>query len=881
VRPEIGTQAQFRKKKPPARYRYDSSLSPALDWDGQNPAREQGEALIRQILEARDLAEAKAAAEKLRTLSKPFLDWAGKAERLSFDVPTLPLFIHERLSTRAILETLKGHKRDRQLDLFDLFGDRGHPIHEQVLRAYEHPNGWVNRMILGDSLVVMNSLLHYESLGGQVQMIYMDPPYGVKFGSNFQPFVRKRDVTNNDDGDMTREPEMVKAYRDTWEVGLHSYLTYLRDRLLLCRELLAPSGSIFVQISDENLHHVREVMDEVFGAENFLVTIFLRKKGSQRGNEIRPINDHLLWFCKDKPRLKRRFIYDSKLDALDLSDEFDYAEFPDGTCQPTSSFSIDELGEILRQGARLYVPEPLTSGGEFRTQLYPVEIEGRTFRPPANNCWKFNETGMMRIRQCGRIHVGKNQIRFKKYHTDFPYKAHSNLWADMAGATDKTYVVQTAAKAIQRCVLMTTDPGDLVLDPTCGSGTTAYVAEQWGRRWITIDTSRVPIALARQRLLTATFLYYALKYPSHGPAGGFVYVRQQNRKGEEVGGLVPHITSTTIANDEPAKEEVLVDRPDADRNVTRVTGPFCVEATIPTPVDWEDGDPVGAGPRACPDEGEHRGSPLQNHVDRMLEVLRKSPVLHVGAGKQVTLQQVRPPAKTLTLSAEAMIADDKPVAIVFGPENGAVSEKLVYEAAREAHAKSYAHLYVIAFAIEPNARKLVQDCEAAVGVPATYVQATPDLMMGDLLKNMRASQIFSVCGLPEIAIRRVRPAHHPSPGEGKGHTHYQVELQGLDVFDPITMELDQRKGDDVPAWFLDTDYNGLCFHVCQAFFPRTGAWDALKRALRGEFADSVWDHLAGSVSAPFEAGEHRQIAVKVIDDRGNELIVVKALEDAS
>jgi adenine-specific DNA-methyltransferase len=337
VRPEIGTQAQFRKKKAAARYRYDSALSPALAWDGQNSAREQGEALIRQILEAQDLPAAKAAAEKLRALSKPFLDWAGKAERLSFDVPTLPLFIHERLSTRAILETLKGHKRDRQLDLFDLFGNRGHPIHEQVLRAYEHPNGWVNRMILGDSLCVMNSLLHYESLGGQVQMIYMDPPYGVKFGSNFQPFVRKRDVTHNDDGDMAREPEMVKAYRDTWELGLHSYLTYLRDRLLLCRELLAPTGSVFVQISDENLHHVREVMDEVFGEENFLVTIFLRKKGSQRGNEIRPINDHLFWFCKDKTRLKRRFIYDSKLDVLDLSDAFDYAEFPDGTCRLTSS----------------------------------------------------------------------------------------------------------------------------------------------------------------------------------------------------------------------------------------------------------------------------------------------------------------------------------------------------------------------------------------------------------------------------------------------------------------------------------------------------------------------------------------------------------------
>lgn len=279
LRPDVGTQAQFKKKKAPFTYRYDSSLSPALDWDGENPTRELGEWLISCIDEAYKLSEPhlfpkirefmdghgkiiatvrglQDAIDQLKRISKPFLNWAGKAERLSFDVPTLPLFVHERLSTKAILETLKGHKRDKQLSIFDLYGDREHPIHDQLLRAYEHKNGWSNRLILGDSLVVMNSLLHYEGMAGQVQMIFMDPPYGIKFGSNFQPFVRKRDVKHNDDEDLSREPEMVKAYRDTWELGLHSYLTYLRDRLLLDRELLHPSGSIFVQISDENLHHV-------------------------------------------------------------------------------------------------------------------------------------------------------------------------------------------------------------------------------------------------------------------------------------------------------------------------------------------------------------------------------------------------------------------------------------------------------------------------------------------------------------------------------------------------------------------------------------------------------------------------------------------------
>lgn len=911
LRPDVGTQANFRKKKPPATYRYDSSLAPALDWDGQNAARERGEAAIKDILDldtaaieaaatadeakkaARTaIAKAREAADKLKRLGKPFLNWTGKAERLSFDVPTLPLFVHERLSTKAIIETLKTHeKRAAQSDMFGLFGDPKRSVADQVLKAYEYKDKWVNRLILGDSLVVMNSLLHYEGLGGQVQMIYIDPPYGVKFGSNFQPFVRKRDVSHNDDDDMTREPEMVKAYRDTWELGLHSYLTYLRDRILLARDLLHPSGSVFVQISDENVHHVRELCDEIFGAENFVVSIFLRKKGSQRGGKVSPINDHLLWYARDKERQKYRPVFSSKMDASDLADEFELVEFPDGAVAPTSEFEPEEIEQHLGSGARLYNPEPLTSGGEFRTQLYPVTIGGETFRPAKNNSWKFNEEGMKRIIAANRIHVGKSQIRFKKYHTDFPFVALSNLWADLAGATKKVYVVQTALKAIQRIILMTTDPGDLVLDPTCGSGTTAYVAEHWGRRWITIDTSRVPLALTRQRLLTATFPYYELQEEQRGPAGGFRYKRKQNRGGDEVGGIVPHITSTTIANDEAATQDVLVDRPETIDSIVRVAGPFAVEATIPSPVDTDEAESSEAGgPRAH-----------ASHLERMLEILRKSPVLQVGGGKTVTLKNIRPPAKSLALSAEAVVAANgrgkiatmqsaldaahetntgglpflqRPVAIVFGPENGAVSEKLVFEAAREAHAKSYSHLYVIGFAIQANARHLIETCEASAGIPATYVTATHDLMMGDLLKTTRASQIFAVCGMPDIAVRKLKPEKTGGPAR------YEVELRGLDVFDAVTMDLPPPlKGDNVPAWLLDTDYNGLVFHGSQVFFPRTAAWDSLKKALNATHDESVWDHLAGTVSAPFEAGEHASIAVKVIDDRGNELLVVRNLQD--
>jgi adenine-specific DNA-methyltransferase len=329
MRPEVGTQAQFRKKKPPVTYQYDSSLSPTLQW-------------------------------------------AGKAERMSFDVPTLLLFVHERLSTKAIVETLGGHKSDKQADMFDLFGDPRHSVADQVLRAYEHADKWVNRLILGDSLVVMNSLLHYERLGGQVQMIYIDPPYGVKFGSNFQPFVRKRDVSHGDDEDLTREPEMVKAYRDTWELGLHSYLTYMRDRLLLAREMLTPSGSVFVQISDENVHHVRELLDELFGPENFCGQVAFKTTSSQTNELLAAVADHILWYARDRERVKFRRLFRPR-----LSDEgmYDWVELPDGRLEVLADRTLDELPP----GAKVFARDNLTSSRPPGSFEFP--FGGRNYLP--------------------------------------------------------------------------------------------------------------------------------------------------------------------------------------------------------------------------------------------------------------------------------------------------------------------------------------------------------------------------------------------------------------------------------------------------------------------------------------------------------------------
>jgi len=866
LRPEVGTQSHFPKKKlkAPKTYRYDSSISPSLEWD-TSPAREQTEALIAEILQAESLEKVRAAALKLKAMSQPFLNWTGKAERLSFDVPTLPMFIHERLSTRAIIETVRGHKKGGdQLDL-DLFGDPQHSIVDQTLKAYEHRDEWVNRMMLGDSQVVMNSLLEYEGLGGQVQMIYLDPPYGVKFGSNFQPFVRKRDVKHNEDQDMTREPEMVKAYRDTWEMGLHSYLSYLRDRLLSARDLLTTNGSIFVQIGDENVHHVRKLMDEVFGEENFITQFAFKKTGSMSGNFISGIFDTLLWYGKDRSTTKFNTLWVDRT-TESINSGFPYVELEDGTTRRLTQKQLSGEHEIPR--GRRFQTYPVMSAGESKEGSKPFVFQGRTYHVSKGNHWKVPIDKLESVGKKGRLFPVGNTMTFKRYLDETPFTSLTNAWMDTMESTyavERYYVVQTATKVIQRCILMTTDPGDLVFDPTCGSGTTAYVAEQWGRRWITCDVSRVPLALARQRLLTATFPYYELKESKRGPAGGFVYERKQNKKGEEVGGIVPHITLKSIANNERPDEDILVDRPATLTGITRVTGAFTLEATIPIPVSTTE--------QKQDETAEETGS----FVDRLLEVLRKTPILQLAGNRTVKFQSIRKSTKSLSLSAEATVgvdngngsngdgsASSQLVAFVFGPENGQIVQRTVYQAAIEACAKNYTHLYVIGFAIDPNARELIENCEEVTGIAATYVQATPDLLMGDLLKNMRSSQIFSVCGLPDVSIQFE-------------DDQYRVALRGLDVFDPITMEPYHRGGDEVPAWFLDTDYNGLCFHVCQAFFPKTGAWDNLKKALKNTHDESVWGHLSGTISTPFEAGKHRQIAVKVIDDRGNELLVVKEL----
>ena len=869
LRPEAGAQDNFppAKRKPAKSYRFDSSLAPELSWD-ENEARGRGEEIIAEILRAQTPEETRDAAEKLRHMGAPFLNWAGKAEREKISVPTLPLFVHERLSAQAILDTLKLHHRKRG-ETLDLFGESDKSIGEKIRGAYEHLNGWQNRLILGDSLQVMNSLLEYERLGRQVQMVYMDPPYGIKFGGNFQPFVRKRAVKEGDDESLSREPEMVKAYRDTWELNEHSWLTYMRDRLLVARELLRDSGSCFVQISDDNLHFVRNILDEVFGKENFVSLITIQKTTSEQSTLLGALSDYLVWYAKDKTRVKFNPLFVPR--GVEAESRYDQLQLADGTSRPlTKQEKMDP--SLIPSDGKVFRFDNLTSSrpaqeGDAREFVF----DGKKYTP-GKGTFKTDLKGLEKLATANRLRpTSKGILNYQRFKNDFAFAKIGNLWSDISGAVQsrsdpKVYVVQTGAPGVQRCMLMTTDPGDLVLDPTCGSGTTAYVAEQWGRRWITTDVSRVPLALARQRLLTATFPYYQLKDESRGPSGGFEYKRKQNKKGEETGGIVPHITLKSIANNEPPAEEVLVDKPETAGDFARISGPFCVEAVLPTPLS-PDASQVR---ESAPDK--YDGEDENDHLRRMLRALQLSPVVQLPGNKKLRLQKIRAPAKSMNLHAEGEHADEakSAIAIVFGPANGAISERAVVEACKEAKHKNYAKLLVIAFAVESHARESIETADKTFGIPAVCVQASPDLAMFDLLKNMRSSEIFAVVGLPDVELKKLKQK------SADGDDLWQVTLRGLDVFDPVTMRPESLKGDDVPCWMLDTDYDQQCFRAGQVFFPRTAAWDKIRRAVKADFDESTWEHLRGAVSAPFVAGE--RVGVKVIDDRGNEVLVVKSTE---
>ncbi|WP_110960713.1 site-specific DNA-methyltransferase [Acidovorax sp. ST3] len=945
--PEVGlVNAESDPEQPKTRWAYDPHLDPALQFD---TARAQADALIADALAGNDPAAMRHALQTLQRMGAPYLQWTGKAERTSFDVDTVSLHVHERIDAMSILSSVskrqnamktgaasasaasasgqKLHNFQYQTGLFEA------PFESVPLRSaldfYKHDRGWANRLVAGDSLLVMNSLLHKEGMAGQVQMIYIDPPYGIKYGSNFQPFVGKRDVKDRADADLTQEPEMIKAFRDTWELGIHSYLTYLRDRLLLVKELLSDSGSVFVQISDENLHHVREIMDEVFGADNFLSVVVVQKTGGQTSDLLANIADYCIWFARNKPSLKYRQLYLDKVVG--------------------QGHGSGERYNLTDKDGKFFRWSPLVSNRP--PGFFPVEFQGGSW-VPSGGYWKTGEAGFPRLIRSGRISAGRKTLQYKRLLDDFPAYEISNVWSDVAGTSDKVYVVQTALSVVQRCMLMTTDPGDLVLDPTCGSGTTAYVAEKWGRRWITCDTSRVAITLAKQRLMTASFDYFALRYPHEGLRGGFIYK------------TVPHVTLKSIANnaeidaiyermhpaiasalaalnaalkahapampypvtegarkgqklvlglqgqdlqewevpfDPPADwaaelqaplaafhtarqkmqaemdrsiaanadNETLYDQPERDKAKLRVSGPFTVEAVpFPTVLSLEE-LPAQAGQAPGPDLADmsiaRSGHTSRQHAWR--DELLKTGIRGKG-GQMLRFAELEVLPGTASLHATGSLDTGERVVVSFGPEHGALEQRQVERALDEAGELFPRPKMIVfcAFAFDPEAAK---DIDALKGITALKAQMNTDLLTEDLKKARSSNQSFWLMGQPDVLLT-------PLP-DGL----WQVEVNGFDYFDTAKGELVSGGKAKIAAWQLDTDYDGRSLFPHQVFFPMAGkdeGWMKLKKDIRAELDAERLQAFTGTVSLPFPAGENRMVAVKIVDDRGIESLKVMRLD---
>ena len=915
------------------------------------------------------VADEDSAIKKLRWPRNPDLDpqlvWRGKdfePDALEVDVP--PIYIQEKIQPRAIIEELRRQTKARRPDetpQFDFFhGFNGLPEgwKEDATASYYHDEGnWSNRMILGDSLLVMASLAEREALRGKVQCIYMDPPYGIKFNSNWQPSTKSRDVREGKEDSVSREPEVIRAFRDTWKDQLHSYLSYLRDRLAAARDLLHESGSIFVQIGDENIHHVRTVIEEIFGSANFIALITVEKTSSQTQDYIAPVCDYLLWFGKDKQRLKYRALWAEKSSEQAGFSEYSRIEFPTLVRRTMTSEEFFDRSR-LDATAKIYRQDNLTSQsmgrqkGEGAASWFEVKVNGQSFTPSLQNRWKTNATGMDRLIRSRRVEPRGSSLSYVRFFDDFPVIVLNNIWRDVkfsSRAEEKIYVVQTSVRMLERCILMTTDPGDLVLDPTCGSGTTAYAAEQWGRRWITIDTSRVALTLARARLMGSKYDYYVLKDSEEDarkegeitgkPAGegpfadnirhGFVYERaphvmlrsiannaeidviwerwqktleplrhnlNKSLKGaweewqvpRDAGEKWPDAAKTAHAqwwearrarqkeiDDSIARNadvEYLYDRPYKARGVVRVAGPFTVESLSPHRVLPLGEDPYLAELLAADEDLGGDVKPARDepasvvHTDFaqvVYENLKTAGVQNTKKGETLKFEWLKPFAsRSGLIQFEGRYlekGESRRAAVCIGPEYDTVGYELVRCAAREA-ADLFDTLIICGFAFAPE----VDDTRLNFGaLTVLKARMNQDLRMADKLKATGAGNLFVVFGEPDIVI------HERDGGM------LQVEIRGMDIFDPTTGEVRSSGGkdllNDVAAWFVDHDYDEESFFVRQAYFVGNDPYDALKRALKAEIDETAWAELNSTISRPFPKPKQGRICVKVINHFGDEV----------
>ena len=815
----------------------------------------------------------------------PQLQWAGKAEHTSFEVPTVSLHVHERIDPRTVIEAVRKRNGNGapQMPLFE--SPEENPPVRDAIEFYKHRHNWSNRLVAGDSLLVMNSLLEKEGMAGTVQMIYIDPPYGIRYGSNFQPFVNNRNVRDGRDDDLTQQPETIRAFRDTWELGIHSYLSYLRDRLLLTRELLTESGSCFVQISDENLHHVRELMDEVFGIENFVSIISIRKTTSQ-GTAVLlgTTTDFIVWYARDRNSTKYRQIFTRRSDIAD--ERYDQALLSDGSVIPTR-----RLNESQRLNAHVFRVDNLTSSrpvGEGDVKEF--EFKGRRFTP-GRGTFKTNREGLVRLVNAQRLHTTSGAtLNYRRFKSDFPIMAVGNLWTDISGAVQsrsdpKVYAVQSSTEVIERCILMTTDPSDLVLDPTCGSGTTAYAAEQWGRRWIACDTSRVALTLTKQRLMSTAFDYYELAYEAEGIGGGFKCK------------TVPHITLGSIANNPEIKkgmsreeidaaiaryspQEILYDQPLIDRSKKRVTGPFSVEA-VPAPTVEPIDDIIDPEPATADISVARTGESVRQSEWRD-ELLRTG--IRGKLGQYVRFARIEPmPGEPdlhyLHADGESMPNDDgsasvrdgaasfaQRIVVSFGPEHAPLEQRQVNTAIEEAQTLVPRPKVIVfaAFQFDPEAAKDIDETNWP-GMTFLKAQMNPDLLTEDLKKKRASNESFWLVGQPDVYLHLIRRG----PNTGK----YQVQVQGFDYYNTKTGEVESGGDDRIALWMLDTDYDGRSVYPQQVFFPMSGnneGWSRLARNLKAEIDEDLIEAYRGTTSLPFEMGENRRVAVKIVDDRGIE-----------
>ena len=844
----------------------------------------------------------------------PQLQWAGKAEHTSFEVPTVSLHVHERIDPRTIIEATRkrnGNPASEQSSLFEL-PEQNPPVREAI-EFYKHSHNWTNRLVAGDSLLVMNSLLEKEGMGGNVQMVYIDPPYGIRYGSNFQPFVNKRNVRDGNDEDLSQEPETIRAYRDTWELGIHSYLSYLRDRLLLARELLTESGSCFVQISDENVHLVRGLMDEVFGVDNFIALIPYRTKTMPFGtNFVEQMADFIIWYAKNKydgqgrPLAKYRKLFREM--SYGPSSGYHWCRMADGSDRRVVDV-IKDFGEIP-EGARIFTSKSLEPSGPMQAGMFNYMYRGVNYNHPRNGYGTTRE-GMDRLALAGRLLPAGKLVRYALFADDKGWADLTVPWEDTSGADGKVYAVQTNTKVITRCMLMTTDPGDLVVDPTCGSGTTAYVAERWGRRWITCDTSRVAISLAKQRLMTGMFDYYELAHPQEGVGSGFNYK------------TVSHVTLGSIANNPDIKEgmtqaevdaviarnspqETLYDQPVVDRGKRRVTGPFSVEA-VPAPAVRSLDDAVELGSADAVSGGQSNGDASQrqadNSVARSGETLRqgewRDELLKTGirgkAGQFVRFARLEPLPDYRHLHADGETlpntdgADSvregaaraaQRVVVSFGPEHAPLEQRQVNQALQEAETLRPSPRVIVfaAFQFDPEAAKDIDETNWP-GITLLKAQMNPDLLTEDLKRKRASNESFWLIGQPDVEVRQIR--------EGQNNGKWQVYVRGFDYYNTKSGDVESGGEDKIAMWMLDTDYDGRSLYPRQVFFPMSSSgprandgWARLARNLKAEIDEDLIEAYRGTLSLPFEPGDTRRVAVKVVDDRGIESLRVIRLDTA-